>query len=55
MPGDVAFFVNGHERPKDLRSKGNLEKTKNFDHASDDCLYKQIVEGHRLGAGPLGP
>ena len=48
---DVAYFVNGHERPKDPRSNGSIEKTQKSNHASDDCLYNQTVDGHRLGAG----
>jgi thiosulfate dehydrogenase len=48
---DVAYFMDGHERPQDPRFKGSIAQTRKAHHDSDDSLYGMTVNGHLLGTG----
>ena len=52
---DVAFFVDGHERPQDPRYAGSVADTRSQFHDSDDSLYGKTVEGHLLGRDSVHP
>lgn len=45
---DVAYYLNGHERPQDPRYQGAVEKTKNSYH-QHACRYGKKVREHILG------
>ncbi|MDE3215534.1 MAG: c-type cytochrome [Gemmatimonadota bacterium] len=47
---DVAYFVDGHERPQDPRFKGSLAETRKAHHDSPNSLYGTTVNGVLLGA-----
>lgn len=50
---DVAYYINGHERPQDPRFKETVEKTDHEFH-DENCLYGEKVQGKTLGAHPSG-
>ena len=47
---DVAYFVDGHERPQDPRYAGDLEATIKAHHGGQYDLYGKTVNGVVLGA-----
>jgi thiosulfate dehydrogenase len=49
---DVAFFMDGHERPQDPRFTHSIAQTKARYHDAGD-LYGEIVNGIELGIAPL--
>lgn len=52
---DVAFFMNGHERPQDPRFTGSVAETRRKFHDSPDSPYGTMVNGHLLGSAPARP
>ncbi|GLQ92900.1 c-type cytochrome [Dyella acidisoli] len=50
---DVAYFMNGHERPQDPRFHGSIEETRKAYHDTPDSLYGATVNGKTLGEGVL--
>jgi len=46
---DVAYFMNGHERPQDPRWLGSVEATRAKFHDSAMSLYGQQINGKILG------
>lgn len=48
---DVAYYVDGHERPQDPRFTGSVAVTRKRFHDSRWSLYGTVVNGHLLGRG----
>ena len=48
---DVAYYIDGHERPQDPRYLGSIEATRAKFHDGPYETYGRIVQGHLLGAG----
>lgn len=52
---DVAYFMDGHERPQDPRFDGNIASTRKKFHDSKNSLYGQTIGGKLLGQGGAPP
>ncbi len=50
---DVAYFVDGHDRPQDPRYTGSVDETRALFHHTRNSLYGHLVAGHVLGSGPV--
>lgn len=50
---DVAYFVDGHDRPQDPRYTGSVDETRALFHHTLNSLYGHLVAGHVLGSGPV--
>lgn len=47
---DVAYYMNGHDRPQDPRFNGSVEETQKKYHDAKTDLYGQKINGKVLGA-----
>ena len=52
---DVAYFMDSHERPQDPRFDGNIARTRDKFHDTENSLYGQTVGGKLLGQGTPTP
>ncbi|WP_200874308.1 c-type cytochrome [Ferrovum myxofaciens] len=50
---DVAYFMDGHNRPQDPRYTGSVDETRALFHRTQNSLYGHLVAGHVLGNDPV--
>ena len=53
--GDVAAFINSHERPKDPRQTGTVQETAQKNHSGEETFYGRTYQGRLIGVGTPEP